>query len=267
MIRRPISWQWHVGLGVASVLLCIALYGLLSYLQHKRNPNDKLIPTYRQIFTDGIVKAFTPESGSGKVLVWEDTKSTFGRLLKGLAVAALLSMFVGILMGCYAPIEAFFLPPLSFLAKIPPTAALAIFFVTARSDPQFFLTMMVFGLFPTMAQSIYHAAKEDVPEELLFKARTLGASQIECIYDVIYKHILPKVLESIRLQIGPAIVYLIAAELLVGDVGLGCRMRILYKKLDMSIVYVYLMWLALAGFVIDSGIRWVQRKLCPWYST
>jgi ABC-type nitrate/sulfonate/bicarbonate transport system permease component len=44
-------------------------------------------------------------------------------------------------------------------------------------------------------------------------------------------------------------------------------MRILYKKLDMSIVYVYLMWLALAGFVIDGGIRWVQRKLCPWYST
>src|SRR5260370_2150293 len=87
------------------------------------------------------------------------------------------------------------------------------------------------GLIPTLAQTVFHAAKEDVPEELLFKARTLGATQAECIWDVIFKYILPKVLEAVRLPLGPALVYLIPAVVIVCEVGFGSPMPPVPKSL------------------------------------
>ena len=69
-----------------------------------------------------------------------------------------------------------------------------------------------------------------------------------------------------RLQIGPAMVFLIAAEMLVGDEGFGYRIRLQQKKLDMSTIFFYLAVLAAFGFVIDHLLRKIQRWLCPWHS-
>ncbi|MBI3469085.1 MAG: ABC transporter permease subunit [Planctomycetes bacterium] len=267
MLRQPIAWRWQVSLGLASVLALVSVYTYLAARQHGINPDDRTLPTWHQLLTDGLLKVFkSKHSGTEQAWIWADTKATFNRLVAGLVLGVLFSVIVGLLMGCYSPIEAFFLPPLSFLAKIPPTAMLAVFFVMAGTGTGMFVTMIAFGVLPTLAQTIYHAAKEDVPEELLFKAYTLGASQVECIWDVVYKHTLPKILEGVRLQVGPAMVYLIAAEMLVGDVGFGYRIKMQGRLLDMSVVYIYLACLGLAGYLIDRAFILVQRKLCPWYA-
>lgn len=267
MIRQPISWRWHLGLGIASILCLIALYSYISARASAANENQKMVPGWEHLYHNGLVRVFTPdESAGGDILLWADTKNTLGRLLGGLAIAIAVGLLLGLAMGCYAPVEAFFLPPLTFLAKIPPTAMLGVFFVMFGVQYQFYVSMIVFGLVPTLAQTIYHAAKDDVPEEILFKARTLGASQFQCIWDVILMHILPKVIETVRLYLGPAMVYLLAAENLIGDDGFGCRIRQMARRSDMSVVFVYLIFLGAGGLVIDSALRWIQRKLCPWYS-
>src|SRR5205085_128992 len=146
---------------------------------------------------------------------------------------------------------------MTFFSKIPGTAMLVIFFAVFGIGLQFYVAMIVFGLFPTLVQSVYHAAKEDVPEELIFKARTLGATQLECIYDVIYKHILPRILEAVRLAIGPAMIFLLAAEYANGGEGFGCRLRLEQKK-DMSLPYVYILLLGTTGLFLDTSLRWIQ---------
>ena len=266
MIRQPISRRWRIGLNVASVALLIAGYSYLSHRQLRENPDDRSMPSWSHLWHDGVVKVFTWDEHSETVWVWEDAKASFfSRLLSGLVVGVLLSVVLGILMGCFAPAEAFFLPPLAYLAKIPPTAMLAVFFVMVGTDYEMYVTMIAFGMVPTLSQAIYHVVKEDVPEELLFKAYTLGASQMECIWNVIYKHILPKLLEGIRLQIGPAMVYLIAAEMLIADVGFGYHIRLQARLLDMSVVYVYLLTLGAVGLFVDYSMAWLRRRLCPWF--
>jgi len=110
---------------------------------------------------------------------------------------------------------------------------------------------------------VYLAVKE-FPDELLYKAYTLGASHMEVVWSVIFPQVLPRFLDAVRLSIGPAMVYLIAAEMVVGDVGFGYRIRLQSKLMNMSVVYPYLALLAGFGFGMDSLLRWVQRKLCPW---
>jgi NitT/TauT family transport system permease protein len=287
MIRQEISRKWYVVLGVASLVTLALLYTLLSREVHRDQPDNRTIPTWSQLYNEGIRPAFVPRVETQKMagewdpvqkkivyheetvfhppLVWKDGKETLSRLVWALFLASVLSVFLGVLMGCYQPVEAFFLPPLSFLAKIAPTAMIAVFLVLGNMGVPFYTATIVFGLVPTMTQSIFHAAKNDVPEELLFKARTLGATQIECIWDVVFKFILPKVLDTVRLQLGPAIIYLIAAEWVLGEVGFGCRMRLLQKSLDMSVIYTYLITLGVFGLVTDRLMMWAQTRLCPWY--
>ena len=92
------------------------------------------------------------------------------------------------------------------------------------------------------------------------------ASNGEIVWNVIFRQTLPKITDSIRLQIGPAMVYLIAAEMVCGDVGFGYRIRLQSRLLNMSVVYPYLALLAAFGFGIDYGLRRLQRALCPWYA-
>jgi len=94
----------------------------------------------------------------------------------------------------------------------------------------------------------------------------LGASNAEIVSAVLFPHVLPKLLDAVRLQIGPAMVYLIAAEMVVGDVGFGYRIRLQFKLLNMNVVYPYIVILGAFGFCVDSLLRRLQGYLCPWYA-
>ena len=76
---------------------------------------------------------------------------------------------------------------------------------------------------------------------------------------------MPKVIDSIRLQIGPAMVFLLAAEMVVGNAGLGYQIRMQSRILNMSVVYVYLAILAIIGLAAEWSLATLRRTLCPWF--
>lgn len=265
MIRQPISYRAHIVLGVISVFVLLVAYTWLSHRQHVRNPSDTTIPNWSQL-ADGVARVLKPqERYDGSSWLWIDSKATFGRHFMGLALGVLASIVIGLAMGCFAPIEALLLPPLSCLAKVPPTAMLAVFFVLVGTGVELYVAMIAFGVIPTLSQAIHQSAKADVPEELIYKAYTLGASHAELIWNVTFKQILPRIIEAVRLQVGPAMVYLIAAEYAVGDIGFGYRLKMQQRLSDMSTVYIYLVVLAAVGFLMDYSLTWARKLLCPWF--
>lgn len=264
MIRDPISNRLRFFFGFLSVAILICGYFYLSHRQHLKNPADTTMPSLSQL-KDGIKKITTPHRRSKEIWLFEDLKATGLRLALGLSAGIISGVVVGLIMGCFAVGEAFFLFPLSFASKLNPIAMLAVFFVMVGTDTELYVAMIAFGVMPTFAQTIYLAAKNDVPEELIHKAYTLGATHIEVILSVIFRQIFPRILDSIRLQLGPALVYLIAAEIVVGHVGFGYRIRLEYRILNMNVVYPYIVLLALFGYAADYGLRFLQGKFFPWY--
>ena len=263
MIRRPIQRATGIFLGIFALAVFLAGYTWMAHRQHLENPNDTTIPTWSQI-KEGIITAFEVNKRSDERWIVVDAKASATRLFLGLASGAAGAFIIGMLMGCFTSFEAFFHPPLSFLAKIPPTGAMAVFFVLVGMDLSMFVSIIAFGIIPTLALTVFLAVKE-FPEELQFKAYTLGASHSEVVWTILFPFVLPKLLDAMRLMIGPALVYLIAAEMLVGAEGFGYRIRLQSKLLDMSVVYPYLALLAAFGFAMDYGLRLLQRKLCPWF--
>lgn len=263
MIRRPITKSTSVLLGLVSLLILLGAYTFLSWRQHRDNPTDTTIPTWTQLGR-GVAQVTEVNARSGERWLVSDARASGSRLFMGIACGVAGALVIGMLMGCFGPMEAFCYPALSLLAKIPPTAALAVFFVMVGTETKMYVSMIAFGILPTLAMTVYLAVKE-FPDELQFKAYTLGASNSEVICTVILPHVLPKLIDAMRLVIGPAMVFLIAAEMLVGDVGFGYRIRLQMKLLNMSVVYPYLALLAGFGFAMDYGLRLLQRKLCPWF--
>jgi NitT/TauT family transport system permease protein len=274
LIRRPIHAATRITLALAAFAVLLGTYAWLSYRAHQANPRNTTMPNARQI-GEGCRKILATDKEAQSLpdrlvslresWLWEDSRATFGRLLGGLCVGVLLSVAVGMAMGCFVAAESFFELPISFFAKIPPTAMLAVYFVLFGTETRLFVAMIALGIFPTLAQAIYQAAKNDVPDNTIYKAYTLGASEMEIVWNVILRQILPRIIEAVRLQVGPAMVFLIAAEYVVADLGFGYRLRIQSRLLNMNVVYVYLVILGLSGFFFDWLLTALRRKLAPWF--
>jgi NitT/TauT family transport system permease protein len=286
MLRKPIAWYWHLILGTAGVLSMLGLYSWYSWHRQANDPDDRAVPSFRQIWNEGgVLKAFTPDDSQPSVTFFESPRAWFARLMTaryfrdmiasfyrlfvGLGVSVAVAVFIGLLMGCYAPLEAFFFPQAAYLSKIPGTLLMTVFAALIGYNLGLYIVMIAFGVVPTLTQTVYHAAKDDVPEELLYKARTLGASELECIWSVIFKHILPKVLDAVRLSIGPALIFLFAAEYIWGqdERGVGSTVRLFFHKgvTGSTTAYLYIMSLGVFGLVGDYLLRTFQHWLCPWY--
>ena len=219
------------------------------------------------LLNDGLIRACTPQGAFARKEVWivEDFWATGLRLTTALVAGVFCSVIVGLMMGCFDPAEAALLPPFAFFSKVPATAVLPIFFVLIQINFSMYIAIIVFGMLPSLAQSISASVRKDVPEELIFKAYTLGASQAELIWNVIFRQVLPRILDAARLQIGPALVLLVAAEWMVAGEGIGYRLRLFYQRTDMTVVFVYVFALGLIGLAADYGLIWLRRKLCPWF--
>jgi NitT/TauT family transport system permease protein len=263
VIRNPIKNRTRVTLSFVAVLVVIGLYSILSYRQHQINPTDTTIPNASQ-FAEGIKKIFTRDAG-GHIWFWEDIKASGSRFLMGLAAGVFGSTIIWMAMGCWTPAAAMLAPLVAFLSRIPPTAMLAIYFVLFGTDTQMFVAIIALGIFPTLTMAVYTSAIKDVQEVMIHKAYTLGASNAEVVFHVVLLQILPRVLQFIQMHLGPAMVFLIAAEMMVADVGFGYRLRIQSRLLNMNVVYSYVILLGILGFFMDRLILMIRMKLCKWY--
>ena len=263
MIRKPISNKMYWAFAALSVAILILAYSYMSHRQKLRNPKDTTIPNATQ-FVEGV-KQMTKVNAAGESWLWEDLKATYTRHFLGMLCGVVLSLVVGMLMGCFPKCAAFFELPLSWLAKVPPTAMIAVYFVLFGTELKMFVAMIALGIFPTLAWAIYQAAKKDVSDHAVYKAYTLGASNSEVIYNVVFMQVLPRIIENVRLMLGPAMVFLIAAEWMMADVGFGYRLRIQSRLLNMNVVYTYLILLGVVGYFMDWSLSKLRKKLCPWF--
>jgi NitT/TauT family transport system permease protein len=267
MIRRDIpAWLFWV-LAIGGIVVLLTSYELVSARQTRINALQTTIPSFEKL-GEGLKQIFRPQGqpeNPKPAMFWVDMRATLWRLGLGMAMGVAMSIVVGVLMGAYRWIEAPLSAVVMFLSKIPPTAMMPIYFAVVGTDQKMFTSMVALGIFFSMTQSIYQAVRQDVSDEAINKAYTLGASEFEIIYEVIWKQILPKIIDSIRLQIGPAMVFLLAAEMVVGNAGLGYQIRMQSRILNMSVVYVYLFILAMVGLLAEWSLATLRRKLCPWF--
>ncbi|MNM97878.1 putative aliphatic sulfonates transport permease protein SsuC [compost metagenome] len=228
------------------------------------NPNDKLLPSAVQM-ADAVNRlAFSEDKRSGDVLFWKDSASSLTRLGLGLGIAALLGLALGIAAGSVPLFGTPLSPLLAVLSMIPPLAILPILFIVFGLGELSKVVLIVIGITPCIARDIEQRARE-IPRELLIKAQTLGANTWTLILRVVLPQLLPRLLISLRLMLGSAWLYLIAAEAIASTDGLGYRIFLVRRYLAMDVILPYVVWITLLAWLLDYGLRLLTRKAFPWY--
>jgi NitT/TauT family transport system permease protein len=105
---------------------------------------------------------------------------------------------------------------------------------------------------------------QGLPREQMVKAQTLGASSWQVAIRVVLPQIMPRLIKSVRLMLGPAFLFLISAEAIAADVGLGYRIFLVRRYLSMDVILPYVAWITLLAFAFDMLLGLFARKVFPW---
>ena len=252
-------------LALMPFVLVIAVYLMASHIRHSENPQDKLLPTPAKMVNTIERMAFTEDKRTGKYLMLADTLASLQRLLIGVSLAAVTGLLLGLNMGIYPGMNTTLNAFITFVSMIPPLAILPILFITFGVDELAKVMLIFLGITPVITRDIYLSVKK-IPHEQITKSLTLGASQLELTYRIILPQILPRLIETLRLSLGAAWLFLIAAEAIAADQGLGYRIFLVRRYLAMDIILPYVMWITFLGFMIDYFLRILLAKAFPWYT-
>jgi NitT/TauT family transport system permease protein len=257
---RPLRWF----LGILPFVLLTIIYLGASQARLAENPNDKLLPSLPSIASAVERMAFEPSSRSGEYLFWQDTASSLRRLALGVGISSMAALVVGVLMGAVPLARAKLSPLVTAISLIPPMAILPILFIIFGLGEVSKVVLIVIGITPFITRDMLARVLE-IPQEQIIKAQTLGANTWQIIVRVILPQIMPRLLAAVRLSLGAAWLFLIAAEAIAATDGLGYRIFLVRRYLSMDVILPYVVWITVLAFIIDYLLRKISLALYPWF--
>lgn len=253
----------RLSLGAIPFVLLIAAYAVGSHLRRLENPADKLLPPFGKMADAFWEMATVPDKRSGDLLLWSDTALSLGRLGVGIAVAALIAVSLGVLIGFVPRVRASLAPFVAAISLIPPITILPILFIIFGLGELSKVMLIVLGTAPIMTRSLAQAVI-DIPREQIIKAETLGAGPWQLVQRVVLPQIWPKLVTAMRLGLVPAWIFLISAEAIASTGGLGYRIFLVRRYLAMDIIIPYVLWITVLAFLIDWSLRLTSRRAFRW---
>jgi NitT/TauT family transport system permease protein len=77
---------------------------------------------------------------------------------------------------------------------------------------------------------------------------------------------MPRLIDTVRLSLGAAWLFLIASEAIASQDGLGYRIFLVRRYLSMDIIIIYVTWITGLAFCFDFGLRKLVALRYPWYN-
>ena len=250
-------------LGAAPIVILVLIYLLASEARHAANPSDKVLPTFAAMAE--AIRGFTTDRDptTDRVVLVADTLASLYRLGIGLGIATASALLLGILLGVVPIARALLGPTIAVIAVIPPVAVLPILFIMLGLDEASKIALIAIGVAPFMTRDLTGFVA-GLPAEQFAKAQTLGANSWQLAMRVALPQLMPRLIEALRLSMGPAWVFLIAAEAVASDVGLGYRIFLVRRYFAMDIILPYVAWISLLAIAADLLLLLISRRGFAW---
>jgi len=258
-------------------VVCIGLYAHTSISRHRDNPEDRVVPSARQLAAGLHAAVLEPAEEDDYIpadnastwellrhsMIWKDTVSSGRRFCISLCLlvpAVILALHIGL----FPWFGAGFLRFVLFFDKIIALSLLPILFIVFGIEEWSKIALIVIGVAPTMILDVTQMVKA-VPQEQVVKAFTLDANNFDVAYRVVFRQIFPQVINSLRLNLKPMMLFLFAGEMIAASDGLAYRIAIMRRHMGMDVILPYVLWVALLLYLIDLSLRVLNRRLHPWF--
>jgi NitT/TauT family transport system permease protein len=192
-----------------------------------------------------------------------DIGMTVWRVVGGFVLAAIVAIPVGIAMGTYKPVEAFFEPFVSFARYLPASAFIPLLILWAGiGETQKLLVIFIGSVFQLVL--MVAVAVGNTRRDLVEAAYTLGAQDWGIIRRVLLPSSAPEIAEILRLVLGWAWTYVIVAELIGSSSGIGHMITDSQALLNTGQIIFGIIIIGLIGLISDFLFKAANRWLFPW---
>ncbi len=192
-----------------------------------------------------------------------DVGVTIWRVVGGFILAAIVAVPLGIAMGAFKLVEAFFEPFVSFARYLPASAFIPLLILWAGvGETQKLLVIFIGSVFQIilMVAVIVGSTRRDLIEA----AYTLGADSGGIVKRVMLPGAAPQIAECLRLVLGWAWTYVIVAELVGSSSGIGHMIMDSQRLLDTGQMIFGISCIGVIGLVSDLAFKWANQRLYPW---
>ena len=194
-----------------------------------------------------------PYPSQGKPL-WYNAVTSLRRIVIGFAIGVVAGVTLGAAMSASRVVRHLVDPVIEVLRPLPPLAFIPLFIIWFGIGELPKEVLIVIGVTPIMAVTSV-AALDEVPEDLLLCARTLGASRLYTLLHVQVRSALPGILTGMRICMAGAWTSIVAAELIAATSGLGYLIGQAGDYLNIALVFSGLICIALIALALDACIR------------
>jgi NitT/TauT family transport system permease protein len=193
-----------------------------------------------------------------------DVVVSIGRVLGGFCVAALVAVPLGVLVGTYAPVRAFLEPLTEFTRYLPAVAFIPLIMLWVGIDESAKVAVIWVGVFFQMLLLVA-ADVARVPDAPIEAARTMGATNEEIIKYVLIPAARPAILTTLRGAMSLAWTYLVVAELVAANSGLGYAILKAQRFLQTDKIFAGILLIGLVGLLTDQAFRWLHKRCFSWH--
>lgn len=249
----PLGQPWKLILGVS---IWVIFFGIWEIAVLSGWVNPLLVPSPVNVLTT-LYELFA-ERG-----FLSDVGISIARILGSFAVACVIAIPLGILMGSFKAVEAFFNPFVSAWRYLPAPAFIPILLMWFGTGEEPKLALLFLGvIFFLITLIMDHTAQ--VRAELIETAMTLGGSRAQILWTVVVPAVLPNVLIAMRQMLAIAWTYLVIAEIIASTTGIGAMMMRARRFLNTDDIMAGILTIGVLGLLFDVMFRWLYRVLFPY---
>ncbi|WP_097461036.1 ABC transporter permease [Mangrovitalea sediminis] len=220
-------------------------------------------------FADPI---FMPGPGAVLERIWhwwnnegllDDIGISVYRVMAAFVISAVIALPMGLYMGTYRPVQATLEPLIDFIRYMPAVAFIPLVMLWVGIDESSKILIIFIGTFFQMVLMVTEDVRR-VPMAQIEAAQTMGATRGEIIKLVILPSARPALLDTLRITVGWAWTYLVVAELVAANSGLGYAILRAQRYMHTDKIFAGILLIGLIGLLTDQAFRWIGRRAFHW---
>lgn len=253
IIRGHISRNHYLLLAMFGLLLPLAAWWLLSM-------SGLVEKVFMPSPLDVLKRAFIWFSDESLMAdIWISTYRVFA----GFLLSAILAIPLGVLIGTYQPMKAMFEPLMDLIRYMPAVAFIPLVMLWVGIEESSKIAIIFIGTFFQMVLMVAEDIRR-VPNNQIEAAQTMGANSNEIVSLVIIQSAKPALLDTLRVTMGWAWTYLVVAELVAANSGLGYSILRAQRFMQTDKIFAGIILIGFIGLAIDQLFRLLHRKSFPW---
>jgi NitT/TauT family transport system permease protein len=192
-----------------------------------------------------------------------DILVSLGRVMAAFLAATLIGVPIGILIGTFHSLEGLFSPIVGAIRYVPVVAFMPLIVIWVGLEEDAKILMIFLGVVFYIAIMIADTVKF-IPDEILNVGYTLGAKRRDVLFKIILPATLPGILDTLRVNIAGAWNFLVLAELLAAQSGLGFRIIQSQRYFQIDKVLFCIVVISAIGLITDAIMKWFAIAVTPW---